>query len=175
MTSDAAWLSPGEADAWLDLVAVAELLPSALSTQLERDSQMNFFEYLTLAQLAAAPNRTLRVSQLATETNATTARLSRVVTRLEGEGLVAREPDTSDGRGRLVRLLDAGVERLADAAPGHVANVRRLFADVLAFEEAQVLAATCRRLLARLDPEREVLARTRTGAGGRPGLCGPPT
>lgn len=174
MPSDVRWLSGGEAESWLDLMALVELLPSALDAQLERDADMNFFEYLTLAQLAAAPDRVLRVSQLAAETNATPARLSRVVSRLEKQGLVVREPDAADGRGRLVRLLDPGVARLAEAAPGHVAMVRRLFADRLTATQARELAATCRRLLAGLDPDREVLARTRIGAGGRPGLSGPP-
>jgi len=168
------WLSAAEADAWLDLVAVAELLPSALDAQLTRDAGLTFFDYLVLAQLAESPERSLRMTDLASQTNATVARLSRVVGRLEADGLVRRVRDDSDGRGRHAQLTKAGVQALTRAAPEHLRTVRRLFADAFTEDEMQDLSRLCRRLLEALDPGRVVLAQTRQGRGGRAGLSSPP-
>ena len=70
---------------------MVELLPGALDTQLRRDSGLSHFDYFTLAMLSEAPERTLRISALAQRTNATLPRLSHVISRLEGRGLVATE------------------------------------------------------------------------------------
>lgn len=174
MPSPDTWLSEAEADAWLDLVAVAELLPAALDAQLTRDSGLTFFDYFTLAQLAEAPGRSVRMSDLAAQTNATAARLSRVVGRLEADGLVERVRDESDGRARHARLTKSGVHALADAAPGHLRTVRRLFADVLDTDQMVRLSELCRLLLVSLDPDRVMLAQTLAGRAGRAGLSSPP-
>lgn len=168
------WLSTQEADAWLDLVAVAELLPAALDSQLTRDADLTFFDYLVLSQLAEAPNRSLRITDLAAETNATVARLSRVASRLESAGYLRRLRDDNDGRTRHAQLTDAGVEKLASAAPGHVRTVRRLFADVLAVDQMGELSRLCRVLLTALDPDRVLLAETLGGRAGRAGLSSAP-
>src|SRR6201985_3994361 len=89
--------------------------------------------------LSTRPERTMRMSSLAEVTNASLSRLSHLVTRLEGRGLVRREPDPSDGRFTNGILTDKGFETLADAAPGHVAYVRSLVIDVLSAEQLRRL------------------------------------
>ena len=89
--SDVRWLDDEQLRAWKKLIAVVELLPGTLETQLQRDSGLSHFEYFTLAMLSEAPDRTLRMTALAAHTNATLARLSHVVSRLEKRGLVRRE------------------------------------------------------------------------------------
>ena len=86
------WLTADERAAWLRFVAVLQLLPAALDTQLNRDEQLTHFEYFCLAMLSEAPQRTLRMTELATRTNATLPRLSRVISGLESNGLVRRVP-----------------------------------------------------------------------------------
>ena len=80
------WLTADERAAWLRFVAVLQLLPAALDTQLNRDEQLTHFEYFCLAMLSEAPERTLRMTALAARTNATLPRLSRVIAGLESAG-----------------------------------------------------------------------------------------
>ena len=86
------WLDDAELDAWVRFIAVVELLPGVLDTQLRRDSDLTHFEYYVLAMLSEAPDRTLRMTQLAARTYDTLARLSHVVSRLEARVLVLRTP-----------------------------------------------------------------------------------
>src|SRR3954453_15468888 len=96
--SEARWLDDEQLRAWKKLIAVVELLPGTLETQLQQDSDLSHFEYFTLAMLSEAPERTLRMTGLAAQTNSTLARLSHVVSRLEKRGLVRREPCAEDRR-----------------------------------------------------------------------------
>ena len=92
------WLSENELAAWVRLVAVLELLPGVLDSQLRRDNQLMHFEYFVLAMLSEAPESTLQMRELAARTNATLPRLSHVVRRLEDRGLVERAPCPQDRR-----------------------------------------------------------------------------
>jgi len=149
---DTPWLDGPQLRAWIRLVALLELLPSALDAQLRRDAGLNEFEYYVLAMLSEAPDRTLRMTELARQTNATLPRLSHVVSRLEGRGMVERFPCPDDRRATDARLTDAGWATVVEAAPGHVENVRRLVIDALTEEQVDQLAAIGDALLVRLDP-----------------------
>jgi DNA-binding MarR family transcriptional regulator len=150
---DTDWLSQDELTAWVRLVAVVELLPGVLDSQLRRDADLTNFEYYVLAMLSEAPNRTLRMSALAARTNATLPRLSHVVSRLEDRGLVARSACPGDGRATNASLTDAGLRKIEETAPGHVANVRRHVIDALTPEQIAQLTDITGALLQRLDPE----------------------
>ena len=147
------WLDDDEIAAWTGFIAVVELLPGALDAQLRRDSGLTHFEYFTLAMLSEAPGRTLRMTALATRTNATLPRLSHVVSRLEKRGLVEREPCPDDRRATDVRLTAAGWDTIVGAAPGHVATVRGLVVDALTGEQVRQLRDISDALLQRLDPD----------------------
>lgn len=147
------WLNDDERQAWLRLVAVAELLPAALDTQLRRDSGLTHFEYFVLAMLSEAPERTLRMTSLAQRTNATLPRLSHVVRRLEERGLVERFPCPEDGRATNARLTGAGWDTVVGAAPGHVDAVRRLVLDPLSPRQVAQLRTIGDALLSVLDPD----------------------
>jgi DNA-binding MarR family transcriptional regulator len=155
---DERWLSDEEQQAWRRLAAVLELLPGALDAQLVRDAGLTHFDYLALAMLSEAPDRTLRMSALAAGTNATLARLSNVVRRLEGRGLVRRVPSPDDGRATDVVLTDAGWDKVVGTAPGHVGTVRRLVFDALDPSQVDQLRVIGEQLLARLDPDHRMLA-----------------
>ena len=117
---DTQWLDDEQHAAWVKLVAVVELLPGVLDTQLRRDAGLTHFEYFVLAMLSEAPERTLRMTSLAQRTNATLPRLSHVVRRLEDRGLVERFPCPEDGRATNARLTEDGWAKVVDTAPGHV-------------------------------------------------------
>jgi DNA-binding MarR family transcriptional regulator len=142
-----------EATAWARLVAVSELLPTMLDAQLQRDVALTHFEYLVLSVLASSPDRTSRMTGLASQTNATLPRLSHVARRLEERRLLERFPCPQDKRATNARITPAGLEVLDRAAPGHVATVRSNVLDALAPAELDQLAAITASILARLDPE----------------------
>ena len=99
--------------------------------------------------LSEAPERTLRMSALAARTNASLARLSHVVQRLETRGLVRREPCAQDRRATNAVLTSAGWDAVVAAAPGHVATVRRLVIDPLSASDVAALDRITARILGR--------------------------
>jgi DNA-binding MarR family transcriptional regulator len=155
---DTPWLDDEERAAWLRLVAVVELLPGVLDSQLRTEANLSHFEYFVLAMLSEAPERTLRMTSLARRTNATLPRLSHVTRRLEERGLVERFPCPEDGRATNARLTDAGWNVVAAAAPGHVGAVRRHVLDPLSREQIGQLREIGDALLTTLDPEGRMTA-----------------
>ena len=162
------WLDDDQMAAWLRLIAIVELLPGVLDTQLRRDAQLSHFEYLVLAMLSEAPERTLRMTALAQLTSATLARLSHVVRRLEDRGLVIRFPCPDDARATNARLTEEGWAVVEEAAPGHVANVRERVLDGLTPAQLRSLASAADAILTRLDPEGRMTALYRTGERSTP-------
>ena len=147
------WLTEDERAAWLRLVAVVELLPGVLDSQLRAEAGLTHFEYFVLAMLSEAPERTVRMAALAQRTNATLPRLSHVVRRLEDRGLVERFPCAEDGRATNARLTAAGWDTVVAAAPGHVDTVRRHVLDPLSAVQVEQLREIADALLTRLDPD----------------------
>jgi DNA-binding MarR family transcriptional regulator len=70
--------------------------------------------------------------------------------RLETQGLIRREPDPRDRRGRLIALTDDGRALIDSAVEAHLQNEERLLADLPAAKREQ-LAALLRELLTALD------------------------
>jgi DNA-binding MarR family transcriptional regulator len=128
---DVPWLSPGELRAWLSVVDMMIKLPWAIDTQLQRDSGLSMSEYMAMAMLSNAQQRTMRMSELAKVTNASLSRLSHLVKRLEQRAWIRREQDSVDARVTNAILTDAGMAALSSAAPGHVRTVRKLVLDSL--------------------------------------------
>lgn len=145
------WLTAAELDSWLSVVRLISWLPWSIDQQLQRDSNLGMVEYQVLAMLSESPGRTMRMSSLAEVTNASLSRLSHLVKRLEGRGLVRREPNPTDGRFTNAILTDEGYRTLANAAPRHVAHVRSLVVDVLSAEQLRRLGRDADRIMARID------------------------
>ena len=152
------WLTEDERATWVRLVAVVELLPGVLDSQLRRDSGLTHFEYFVLAMLSEAEEWTRRMTSLAQLASASLPRLSHVVRRLEERGLVRRTPCPEDRRATNARLTDAGYAAVVAAAPGHVDNVRHHVLDVLTPEQLDQLRGIADTLLPRLDPEGRMTA-----------------
>ncbi|MGA5462482.1 MarR family winged helix-turn-helix transcriptional regulator [Mycobacterium sp. NPDC050041] len=146
------WLDDREMTAWRALVETVARLPTALDVQLQRDSDLSFLEYYVLAALSEAPDGTVGMSTLAVLTNAEQSRLSHLVTRLERQGLVGRERDRANGRHINAVITATGRARIEEAAPGHVANVRRLVFDALSATDVQTLSRACRRINEQVGP-----------------------
>ena len=150
------WLDDEQLGAWVRLVAVLELLPGVLDGQLRRDAGLTHFDYHVLAMLSEAPRRVLRMTDLATRTNATLPRLSHVVRRLEERGLVERTPCPEDGRATNAHLTPAGWATVQETAPGHEATVREHVIDALTPEQVAQLSDIAEAVLHRLDPDGRV-------------------
>ena len=142
------WLTDEQQAAWRPLVALLLRLPAALDAQLQRDAGLNHFDYLVLSGLSEAPDRTLRMSELAATANSSMSRLSHVVSRLEAKGWVRREACPGDGRAINAILTDDGWQKVVETAPGHVAAVRELLVEPLSDEEFRRLGSIAARVLA---------------------------
>ena len=155
------WLDENQLNAWKNFVAVVELLPGVLDSQLQRDAELSHFEYFVLAMLSEAPNHTLRMTALAAATNATLPRLSHVASRLEKKGYLERTPCSEDKRATNARLTSAGIDKVVATAPGHVATVRENVIDPLSAEDVADLDRIMGRILDTLDPEHKFNPATR--------------
>jgi len=133
------WLTDQERDTWLEVSTLVLQLPGLLDAQLQRDSGLGLFEYLVMSWLSMAPDRRIRMGELAQLARGSMSRLSNVVKRLEERGLVRRVPDPTDGRYTIALLTDAGWEQVVDAAPGHVRAVRRYVLDPLTSKQVSAL------------------------------------
>ena len=158
MTDETRWLNTEESAAWVRLIALAELLPGALDAQLLRDAGLTHFEYVALMSLADAPDRTMRMTELASRTNATLPRLSHVARRLEERGLIERFPCPEDRRATNATITQAGLDLLASAAPGHVDTVRANVLDALSPDQLEQLYQIAGAVLTRLDPDERLTA-----------------
>ncbi|MFF0016285.1 MarR family winged helix-turn-helix transcriptional regulator [Streptomyces sp. NPDC005374] len=110
--------------------AMAALM-RAFDEDLRRTQGLSHTEYITLMFLSEAPDRTMRLSDLAELVQQSASALGRTVRRLEADGLVSREQSTEDARSFNAVLTDAGSARLEQAVPVHVASVRRHLFDRL--------------------------------------------
>jgi DNA-binding MarR family transcriptional regulator len=156
--SEERWLTDEQLAAWKKLIAVVALVPGVLDTQLQKDADLTHFEYFTLAMLSEAPERTLRMTALASRTNATLSRLSHVVSRLEDRGYVTRSPCPSDRRATNAALTEEGWRKVAITAPGHVDTVRTRIIDPLDDRDVADLDRVMTRILGRLDPDGRFLS-----------------
>jgi len=139
MTTTTRWLNEEEQRTWRLFLQACESLFAATDAQLVRDSGLPHGYYEILVHLSEAPNRALRMTQLARASTYSKSRLSHAVARLEERGWVQRRDCATDRRGQIAQLTDEGFAVLAAAAPGHVDQVRRSLMDVLTPEQVRQL------------------------------------
>ncbi|MBI4942314.1 MAG: MarR family transcriptional regulator [Actinobacteria bacterium] len=133
------WLTDAEQQVWRGLMPVLHELPAALDRQLQSDAGIPHTYYVIMAMLSEAPGHELRMSELSEVTANSLSRLSHAVARLEGYGWVRRRKCPTDRRGQIAMLTDAGLAKVVELAPGHVAAVRRFVFDALSPEQVETL------------------------------------
>ncbi len=141
------WLDEEQQRTWRSYLAATTSLQAGLDAQLQAEAGMPHTYYEMLVRLSEAPDRRLRMSALADAAGSSRSRLSHAVAQLETRGWVRREPCRSDRRGQVAVLTDDGFSALAQAAPGHVEQVRRLLIDRLTTEQVRALRAICEAIL----------------------------
>ena len=125
------WLNDEELASFMSLMSVNIRLTNILDAQLRDDAGLSFFEYTVLSRLSEAENREMRMRDLAITANGSLSRLSQVVTRLEKQGWVLRQPCPTDGRTTMAKLTDSGWDKVVETAPGHAKQARRSVMDNL--------------------------------------------
>jgi DNA-binding MarR family transcriptional regulator len=115
-------------DTWRDLLDRYARSVGALERRLEEEHGLGVSEYEVLERLAEGPKSERRMQELATAVHLSQSALSRVVGRLEADGLVTRGLCQEDRRGIYACLTDAGRARYDAARPTH----RRVLAETLA-------------------------------------------
>ncbi len=153
MDTPSPWLDDEQQALWQALLTVVIALPATLDRQLQRDAGVSNFEYGVLARLSMADGDTMRLSELARDCDSTQPRLSKVMDRFEARDWVTRRPDHGDGRYTLATLTDAGRQKLAESAPEHVAQVKRLVFDPLTAAQRRHLTTALTRIAATLRQE----------------------
>jgi DNA-binding MarR family transcriptional regulator len=106
---------------WRDLAACYSSVRSALDRELDERHGLGMSEFEALDRLAEAAQGKQRMQELGEAMYLSQSALSRVVARLEREGLVCRDMCAEDRRGVYVRLTDAGRERHTAARPTQLA------------------------------------------------------
>jgi DNA-binding MarR family transcriptional regulator len=145
------WLDAKEMAAWLALMRVMHLLPQQLDRQLREQAGINHVYYMIMALLSAQPERQMTLSDLAHSVAMIPSRLTHALGSLESRGWVERRPCRTDRRVQYARLTDEGMRLLEQAAPGHVAEVRRTVVDVLDRKDLADLARIAGKIAARLE------------------------
>lgn len=142
-TSDASWLDAEEMTAWLAMVEVMSAVQGAIEEDLAPHG-LTSGDYGVLARLSDAPERRLRMCDLAVALHLSPSGLTRRLDGLVRQGLVEREPSRDDRRVMLAVLTDDGYEKLRAVAPAHVATVRRQFIDRLSRSQLRNISAALR-------------------------------
>lgn len=151
--TDPRWLDADEQRAWRAYVTAHGRLAAALHRQLQTDSDLSLADFEVLVALTDVPDQRLRPFELGRALRWEKSRLSHHVARMERRGLVRREECPVDGRGAFVLLTTEGRRAIEDAAPRHVAAVRRLVFDGLSPQQVRDLASISETILRRIDAE----------------------
>jgi DNA-binding MarR family transcriptional regulator len=133
-------------DAWRAFLRAHASVMRTLEAELLAEQDLPLASYDVLVQLAEAPGRRLRMTELADAVLLSRSGVTRLVDRLEKAGLVARCPVETDGRGVAARLTDAGLDRLRTASRTHLRGVGQHFVDRLDDTDLHVLERITRRL-----------------------------
>jgi DNA-binding MarR family transcriptional regulator len=146
------WLSDDEQRVWRNFSVAVTMLRAHLESQLQRDSRMPQTYYEVLVVLSEAPDRTLRMSELAEKCHSSRSRLSHAVARLESNGWVRRQSCDRDKRGSFATLTERGFAAIEAAAPGHVEAVRKALFDALTPEQVRTLGEIGEAIQRKLGP-----------------------
>jgi DNA-binding MarR family transcriptional regulator len=133
------WLDDVEMRAWRTFIETVNDVTDLLEVDLQRGKGLSIGDYQVLVFLSEASDRRMRMSDLAAQLHLSPSGLTRRLDGLVRAGLVSRQPSADDRRVLLAVLTDAGLERIVDAAPVHVASVRRRLLDALTREQIQHL------------------------------------
>ena len=142
-------LTSDELHTWRTFLRAHATVTRRLESELVAEHDLPLASYDVLVQLSEAPERRLRMTELADRVLLSRSGLTRLADRLERDGLLTRVACPSDARGTLAVLTDDGLARLERAWPSHRRSVEEHVTGRYTAEEIEVLGA----LLGKLVPE----------------------
>jgi DNA-binding MarR family transcriptional regulator len=126
---------------WRNFLRAHATVTRELERELAAQAGLPLAWYDVLLQLAEAPGRRLRMAELADRVLLSRSGLTRLIDRLQGEGLVRRERSTDDARGTFTVMTPAGLDRLRAAAPVHLGGIRDHWLVHFSDDDLRVLGA----------------------------------
>jgi len=151
---DTPWLSEAQQRNWRAFLGGVMGLLDRLERELRADHGLALSEYEILVRLSEAPNRTMRMAELADRVALSRSRATHTVGRLEAKGIVRREPCDEDGRGVQAVLTEDGLALLQAAAQTHVRGVQEHFVALASTEEFGTVGRVMDRVLDHLGGKR---------------------
>jgi DNA-binding MarR family transcriptional regulator len=103
-------------------------------------------DFETLIRLGRSPQQRLRMTDLAAQTGLSTSGVTRVVDRLERDGLVRRQACATDRRASYATLTDAGRDKLQEVLPRHLADIDEILTGMLDSAELESFLTTLRKI-----------------------------
>lgn len=134
-------LPPEDRNAWLGFLRTHALVVRELDAELEREHGLTLNSYDVLVQLVLAPDMRMQMSELAERALITRAGMTRLVDRLEADGLIERQSGERDTRQVFAKITDRGLDKLENAARTHFAGIERTFLAPLSRDQRETLAA----------------------------------
>ncbi len=141
-------LTPVQMLAWRSFLAGHARVAAALDRELQEERGLSLSSYEVLVHLSEAPDGRLRMNELAAKASLSRSGLTRLVDRLQADGLVDRVGCPQDRRGSYAELTPAGVRALESAWTVHVRGVREHFLDRIPAGDLAALGAALDRVAA---------------------------
>jgi MarR family transcriptional regulator, 2-MHQ and catechol-resistance regulon repressor len=126
-------------------------LTARFAAQFE-EHRLSAVEFEVLMRLARSPGHRLRMTDLAGQTSLSTSGVTRVVDRMDRDGLVRREACASDRRSSYAVITDQGRQRLDEVLPGHLALLQQWFIGQLTSDQLDVLLDAMRKIRDAVNP-----------------------
>lgn len=145
-------MPPRQLEAWKTFLEAHARAIDVLTRELKAAEGLPLTWYDVLVQLYEAPERRLRMQELADAVLLSKSGITRLVDRMERDGLVSRRRCADDRRGTFAELTDAGHQRLRATAPAHLEGVQRYFTSLLDDEEARTLTTLLGRVVQAATP-----------------------
>ena len=146
------WLNPREMKAWRSYIIASRRLLEALDSDLD-GHDLSMADYEVLAQLSDAPERRMRMTELAEIAMLSKSRSSHRMKVMEKAGWVRREVCSEDKRGSFAVMTDKGWRAIVKAAPDHVDSVRNRFVNNLTAKDQEELTKIFDRVTRKLRDE----------------------
>ena len=133
------WLDADQQQYWRAFLGGTTVLFERLDRDLRERHNLSMPEYEILVRLSEAPDRRMRMAELAESVAQSRSRTTHTIARLENAGVVERTASSDDGRGVDARLTATGYERLREASHTHVQGVRAYLVDVIPADDFEAV------------------------------------
>ena len=140
--------------AWRALLIAHARTLSAIEADLAREHQIPLTSYDVLLELNSAPDRRLRMADLADRVVLSRTRVSRLVDELQADGYIERQPSPDDGRVTFAAITPSGRGALRRAAPVYLASIDRNFTSLLTHHERNLITIALNKVIEHHEPER---------------------